>query len=110
GFSRVPAAGVYVNVPGTLAVAFSCAAPKAVPYTMSAGFAQVMTGVPLSTLMETVLGAVLWLAVSAGVRSPFSAWLGLAFSFVPVAGVLPKLPAESAVALSWFRFRKVRYV
>jgi hypothetical protein len=30
-FSSVPAAGVYSNVPGMLAVAFSCAAPSAVP-------------------------------------------------------------------------------
>jgi hypothetical protein len=30
-FSTVPAVGVYSNVPGMLAVAFSCAAPSAVP-------------------------------------------------------------------------------
>jgi hypothetical protein len=28
----VPAAGEYANVPGTDAVAFNCAAPRAVPY------------------------------------------------------------------------------
>jgi hypothetical protein len=31
---------------GTSAVAFNCVAPRAVGYVMSAGFDQVMTGVP----------------------------------------------------------------
>src|ERR671927_206744 len=53
-FSTAPSAGVYTNVPGVLAVAFSCVAPSAVPYVMSAGAAQVMTGVAFSTLMLTV--------------------------------------------------------
>ena len=30
-FKRVPAGGLYVNVPGTLDVALSCEAPRAVP-------------------------------------------------------------------------------
>src|SRR5947209_10917640 len=65
---------------------------------MSAGFAQVMTGVPLTALMTLVLLDVLPFAASAGVKSTFSAWPGLAFSFVPAAGVYPKLPTTSAVA------------
>src|SRR5688500_13846316 len=41
----VPAGGSYTNVPGTPAVALSWVAPSAVPYTMSAGLAHVITGV-----------------------------------------------------------------
>ena len=48
----VPNAGVYTKVPDTglplwVAVALSCVAPRAVPYTMSTGLDQVMTGVAL---------------------------------------------------------------
>src|SRR5438093_13738470 len=68
---------------------------------MSAGLAQVMMGLPLRTLMETVLVAEQTFAVSVGVKSTFSAWPGLAFSFVAAAGVYTKPPATSAVALSW---------
>ena len=42
--STVPAAGEYAKVPGTLALASSCAALKAVPYVMAAGAGQVMVG------------------------------------------------------------------
>jgi hypothetical protein len=41
----VPAAGVYVKVPGTDAMASSCAGPRGVPEVMSAGSAQVIVGV-----------------------------------------------------------------
>jgi hypothetical protein len=34
---RVPRTGLYVNVPGTLAVALSCVDDSEVPYTMFAG-------------------------------------------------------------------------
>ena len=40
----VPAAGVNTNVPGTLALAFSCAGPSGVPNTMSAGVGHVIVG------------------------------------------------------------------
>ena len=52
-FSTVPAAGVYVNAPGTLAVAFNCVPLRAVPYTMFAGLLQVITGVACVTVMLT---------------------------------------------------------
>ena len=40
-----PAAGVYANVPCTLAVAFNCVALNAVPAVIGAGVAQVIVGV-----------------------------------------------------------------
>jgi hypothetical protein len=40
-----PDPGGQTNVP-TLAVAFNCVAPRAAGYVMSAGFDQVMSGVP----------------------------------------------------------------
>jgi len=46
--SIVPAAGEYTKVPGTLAVASSCVAPRAVPTTTAAGVFQVITGVVLA--------------------------------------------------------------
>ena len=52
GGSTVPAAGVYVKVPGTFAVALSWVAPSGVPSMTSAGLAQVMTGVAGSTSMS----------------------------------------------------------
>src|SRR5215475_2283780 len=67
-FKTVPETGEYTRVPGVLAVAFSCVAPSAVPYVMSTGVAQVMTGVAFSTLMLTVLVAVVKLAASVGVN------------------------------------------
>ena|SRR5215468_3599274 len=50
----VPAAGVYANVPGTDAVASSCVPLSAVPYVMSAGFAQVIVGVAFPTVSGSV--------------------------------------------------------
>ena len=49
----VPAAGVYAKVPGTLAVAFSCAELRGVPDEIGAGVAHVMTGVALLTVSRT---------------------------------------------------------
>jgi len=43
-FSSVSAPVVYTNVPGTPAVAFSCAAPSVVPYTMFSGVGQAIAG------------------------------------------------------------------
>src|SRR2546428_10313645 len=68
---------------------------------MSAGFARERAGEGLSAVMGGGLVVVMKLAASAGVKSTFSAWPGLAFSFVPAAGVYPKLPATSAVGLDW---------
>jgi hypothetical protein len=45
GHNKVPAAMLYLNVPGTFAVAFSCASPSRVPYEIAAGVGQVITGV-----------------------------------------------------------------
>src|SRR5262249_60482496 len=67
-FRAVPATGVYANVPGVLAVAFSWVALSAVPNVMSVGVAHVMTGVAFSTLTVTVLVAVVKLAASVGVK------------------------------------------
>src|SRR6185369_10158283 len=43
-FGTVPDTGLYENDPGTPAVAFSCDGPKAVPYPISAGLAQLTGG------------------------------------------------------------------
>ena len=53
-FSTVPIAGVYANVPDTLAAAFSCAPPSAVPNVIPAGGVQVIAGVALATSIVTV--------------------------------------------------------
>src|SRR5438045_9593019 len=50
----VPLAGLYTKLPGTLAVAFNCAPPSAVPDVMLAGFAHVMVGVALVTVIGTL--------------------------------------------------------
>jgi histidinol dehydrogenase len=42
----VPAAGVYLKVPGTLAVAFSSVLLSAVPYVIVGGVFQVIVGTP----------------------------------------------------------------
>ena len=47
----VPAAGVYMKVPGIVVVASSCVPESGVPRVMSAGLAQVMTGVAWVTLI-----------------------------------------------------------
>ena len=52
--NTTPAAGVYTNVPGTLAVAFSCVALSAVPYAIAVSVGHVIVGVALSTVMSTV--------------------------------------------------------
>src|SRR5258708_3178716 len=70
----VPVGGEYKKRPGTLAVAFSCVALSAVPNVMSAGVAQVMTGVAFSTLIDAVIVAVVKLAASVGVKVTDSVW------------------------------------
>src|SRR6266446_5138368 len=52
--STAPAAGEYVNVPGTLAVALSCVPSIAAPYTMATGAGQVMVDAALVTLTVAV--------------------------------------------------------
>src|SRR5207237_675824 len=66
-FSTAPAAGVYVNVPGSAlflnaAVALSWVPLSAVPYVMSCGFAQVITGVALCTTSVPVAVLCPWYA------------------------------------------------
>ena len=53
GGSTVPALGEYAKVPATLADAFSCAAPSAVPLTMGAGLGQVIVGDTLPAIGHT---------------------------------------------------------
>ena len=48
--NTVPAAGVYVSMPGTDAVASSCVTERAVPKTIPAGLDQVIVGVALVTV------------------------------------------------------------
>src|SRR6185436_11445082 len=53
-FRIVPASGLSTNVPGTLAVAFSCVALSAVPYVMSAGTVQLIVVLAFSTVIVVV--------------------------------------------------------
>src|ERR671923_79857 len=66
--STVPAAGVYVNVPGTLLVAFSCVPLNGVPYVISAGVGQVMVAVALTMFSITVAVAPVKFTASVGVK------------------------------------------
>src|SRR5690242_15270768 len=50
----VPEAGVYTNVPGTDAVAFSCVLLKGVPYVIAEGVAHVIVGVACWTVTLNV--------------------------------------------------------
>ena len=50
----VPLAGLYTIAPATLPVALSCAAESAVPKVIALGVAQVIVGVALATVSETV--------------------------------------------------------
>ena len=52
--STVPAAGVYTNVPATLAVAFNCVPLSAVPKVMLAGAAHVIVGVVFPVPAATI--------------------------------------------------------
>jgi hypothetical protein len=52
--STVPAGGVYTNVPGVFALAFSCVALSAVPVPMLVGAGQVMVGVAWFTVSALV--------------------------------------------------------
>src|SRR5262245_59145347 len=89
-----------MNVPGVFAVAFSCVALSAVPYVRSPGVVQVMTGVALRTLMETVFVAVVKLAPSVGVKVADNVWPAPAFSTVPAIGLQTNVPGVFAVAFS----------
>ena len=50
----VPLAGLYAIVPATLPVALSCVAESTVPKVIVLGVAQVIVGVALFTVRETV--------------------------------------------------------
>src|ERR1700747_2318997 len=95
----VPAAGVYVRVPGTDEVAFSWAAERAVPYVMAAGVAQVITGATWVTTSCTVLVAVVKLAVSVGVKVTERVSVP-ATGMLPAAGEYTSVPGTEAVAFS----------
>src|SRR3954466_12848589 len=57
-FSTLLEAGEYTKLPGTLAVALSCVALRAVPYAMSAGVDHVIVTADLLTLIVVVAVAV----------------------------------------------------
>src|SRR3954469_6303884 len=92
-FRTAPAAGVYTRVAAVAELAFSCVAPSAVPNVMSAGAGQVMTGVRFSTVMLTVLVAVVKFAASVGVNVTESVCAAPAFRTAPAAGVYTRVPA-----------------
>ncbi len=54
----VPLAGLYAIVPATLPLALSCVAESVVPKVIALGVAQVIVGVALFTVSETVRVAV----------------------------------------------------
>src|SRR3954470_14230918 len=74
------------ELPGILATAFSCVALRGVGYVMFAGVLQLTTGVPLLTVSDTSLLAVVKLVRSDGVNSTCSARVP-ASSNPPAAGV-----------------------
>jgi len=67
----VPAAGVYTNTPGTLAVALSCVAVNVVPYEIVAGVFHVMIGLSfrLTVIRTCVPTTALKFTKSVGVKS-----------------------------------------
>ena len=74
-------------MPGTLAVAFSCVAPRAVPCVMAAGVAQDTVGVVRGTLTTSVVEAVavVYSVASVGVKVTPSVCVPAART-VPAAG------------------------
>ena len=85
--STVPAAGEYANVPGTLAAAFSCAAPSGVPYAIDAGVGHAIEGVALATTIDALAVAAEYDRASAGVKVVVSVWPAPAGRMVPAGGV-----------------------
>ena len=84
--NTVPAGGTNWNEPEAFTVAFSCAAESAVPWTMDAGFDQVMVGVAGATVMLTLCVATVKLARSLGVKTTASCCAAPASRIVPAAG------------------------
>ena len=97
--SEYPAEGVYVNLPGTEAVALSCAALRGIPQVIPAGFAQVMAGSALLTTSVTDACAAGYFAVSVGVKIVKSVCVPAARAY-PAPGAYVNVPGTDAVALS----------
>jgi len=93
----VPAAGVYTNVPGTLAVAFNCVAPSGVLNVIASGALHVIVGAAFPTAIATVAVAVVKLAASVGVNvaDRTCAAPAPALRTVPAAGVYTNVPTRS---------------
>src|SRR5882672_3495263 len=96
----VPAAGVYTNVPGTLAVAFNCEAPSGVPNVIAAGALHVIVGVAFPTVIATLAVAVAKLTTSVGVKVTDNVCAAPALRTVPAAGVYTNVPGTLAVAFN----------
>jgi len=64
----VPAAGLYIKLPGTFAVAFSCVVLRAVPVAIEAGAAHVIAGVAWLTASCAEAVAAEYVFVSLGVK------------------------------------------
>jgi hypothetical protein len=106
----VPTAGLYVNLPGTLAFAFNCVALRAVPGEMDPGVTQVITGVAWLTIRCTDADVAEY-AVSVGVKlTDIVCHRGLALNTVPARGVYTKVPDTFAVAFSSVLLSAVPYV
>jgi hypothetical protein len=102
----VPIAGLYMKLPGTFAVAFSCVALRAVPVAMVPGAAQVITGVAWLTVICAVAVAAEYVFVSFGTNVAEIVCFP-AFSTVPAAGVYENVPATFAVAFNCVPLRAV---
>src|SRR4051812_50197255 len=73
---------------------------------MSAGVAQVITAAAFSTVMLTVLVAVVKFAASVGVNVTESVCAAPAFRTAPAAGVYTRVPAVAELAFSCVADRK----
>jgi hypothetical protein len=105
----VPATGLYMKLPGRLAVASSWVALIAVPAVMAAGVAQAIVGVAWFTASCTEAVAADYVVISVGVKVTESVCVP-ALSTVPATGVYAKVPPTLAVALNCVPLRAVPYV
>jgi hypothetical protein len=90
-FITAPAAGEYANVPATLAAAFNCALPRAVPTVIGAGVVHVTVGVALLTVREFLAVADATSVGSLGVNVAFRVWVPT-FRTVPDDGEYVNVP------------------
>ena len=86
-----------MKAPGTLAVAFSCVPPRAVPNVMSAGLFQVMMGVAFPTVKVNVMEPVPPALVALMVTDEAPAAMGMP-EMIPVTVSIDN-PAGNPVAL-----------